>query len=326
MLQSSCALPGSRKAAPPPEPEASGVSEENLKLLIDEFTREPHPFLSPAQESYREVLVDRLRRTGWSVEVQTFPAKVPNLESRRFGGTQSNVPDTREGTGGNVIAHLPGTAPCSVLIGGHFDTKFYAQQRFVGANDGGSSTALQVELARILAQRKSASPPPADSLFACDLGLVFFDGEEALLPDWSDGERQLGLKDNLYGSRFFAQSLRVPDDGKPQWQGKPIALALVIDMIGHKNQTLTITNGSHRGYGAKLEELAQDVKISLAPLTVEDDHVPLAQRGVPVVHVIDWTNLSEWHTPKDTPEILSTERMRAFGGLILRFLGSTRLP
>ena len=42
------------------------------------------------------------------------------------------------------------------MVGGHYDTKPYSNMKFVGANDGGSSTAAMLELARVLNQiRKS---------------------------------------------------------------------------------------------------------------------------------------------------------------------------
>jgi glutaminyl-peptide cyclotransferase len=53
----------------------------------------------------------------------------------------------------NIEAMIPGAASSIVIIGGHYDTKRMAT-RFVGTNDGGSSTAFLIELARVLAGRK----------------------------------------------------------------------------------------------------------------------------------------------------------------------------
>src|SRR2546430_15148678 len=52
----------------------------------------------------------------------------------------------------NVVARLPGRRPDVVVLAGHYDTKLFKSFRFVGANDGGSSAALLIELARRLAK------------------------------------------------------------------------------------------------------------------------------------------------------------------------------
>ena len=68
---------------------------------------------------------------------------------------------------------------------------------FVGANDGGSSNGVLIEMARVLAQR------PA---LAAKVQLVFFDGEEAYV-DFTE-------TDGLYGSRYFAKQLQAEGKGE----------------------------------------------------------------------------------------------------------------
>jgi len=53
----------------------------------------------------------------------------------------------------NIVATITGAGPSIVIIGGHFDTKRMARP-FAGANDGASSAAFLIELARMLARRK----------------------------------------------------------------------------------------------------------------------------------------------------------------------------
>ena len=69
----------------------------------------------------------------------------------------------------NLIATIPGARKERIAISGHYDTKLFREFRFVGANDGGSSTAFLIELARVLKARQNA----------LTLELIFFDGEEA---------------------------------------------------------------------------------------------------------------------------------------------------
>ena len=63
------------------------------------------------------------------------------VSGQHSGGSEAN---------GNIIARLPGTSGKTVVISGHYDTKPTPGVPFVGANDGGSSTGLLLELARVL--------------------------------------------------------------------------------------------------------------------------------------------------------------------------------
>jgi len=98
-----------------------------------------------------------------------------------------------------------------VALASHYDTKYYENLTFLGANDGGSSTGLLLELARVLAGRD-------DGL---DYWLVFLDGEEAFI-EWS-------TFDSTYGSRHLAR--RWKEDGTA---GKVRAL-LLLDMVGDRS-------------------------------------------------------------------------------------------
>ena len=50
-------------------------------------------------------------------------------------------------------ATLPGASADRIVVAGHYDTKLFRDFRFVGANDGGSSAAFLIELARVLKGR-----------------------------------------------------------------------------------------------------------------------------------------------------------------------------
>jgi glutaminyl-peptide cyclotransferase len=106
----------------------------------------------------------------------------------------------------NIVATIPGTSPAVVIIAGHYDTKRMAPH-FVGANDGGSSAAFLIELARVLAKRPNAAT----------YWLLFLDGEEAV-QRWS-------ATDRLYGSRHFAHEL------VSTCMKKRVKAVIVVDMI-----------------------------------------------------------------------------------------------
>jgi Peptidase family M28 len=55
----------------------------------------------------------------------------------------------------NIIGIVPGEGSSVVVVAGHYDTARLEGIRFVGANDGGSSAALLLEVARVLTGHKN---------------------------------------------------------------------------------------------------------------------------------------------------------------------------
>jgi glutaminyl-peptide cyclotransferase len=157
----------------------------------------------------------------------------------------------------NVIAKIPGARPEMVILGGHYDTK-RMKMRFVGANDGASSTAFLIEMAHVLAQRRNRFT----------YWIVLFDGQEAL-KDWS-------ASDGLYGSRHFAQSLSAN-------QVKEIRAMFNVDMIGDRNLHIHRENHSDSQLTDLIFRDAQDLGYGRyfleRPLSVEDDHLPFVRLG-----------------------------------------------
>ena len=88
----------------------------------------------------------------------------------------------------NIIVKFPGTTGKAIAVSGHYDTKRIPMVHFVGANDGGSSTGFLLEFARAAAKGKHRN----------DLLIIFFDGEEAVLANWTD-------TDSRYGSRHLTE-------------------------------------------------------------------------------------------------------------------------
>jgi hypothetical protein len=309
-----------------PAMEGAKFSISHLERDMQRFVKSPHPIGSAAQKSLALDIKAELVKSGWDSHIVKFKTVIPRMSAQQFGGSEKNVALTQEVFGENIVAISHGSDRCSIIIGGHYDSKFFRNINFVGANDGGSSTVVMQELARVinqLRQQETTSTKKGGRYIDCTLVLAFFDGEETNLPEWNDGKTILGIQDNLYGSRAFAEGIEKKFEG-PVFQGLPIKLALVIDMVGHKNQNLFITAGSHPQMSQKLLGLASNTNISAPNLAIEDDHVPFLQKGVPVVHIIDWTNLSEWHTKNDTINIISSKNLQDFGDLLVRFLQQKR--
>jgi len=238
---------------------------------------------SPGGERARAYIVGELRRRGIEAEVRPFEAGTPHGRLRMA----------------NVIARLPGRRPEVVVLAGHYDTKLFNSFRFVGANDGGSSAALLIELARRLAKA------PRDYT----LWVVWFDGEEAR-EAWT-------ATDSLYGSRHLAAELA--------HAGRlPRALVLV-DMIGDRD--LNIRRDTYSTpwltdiLWSSAARLGYAKHFLSDPLPVEDDHAPFLQAGVPAALLIDF-DYPPWHTAGDTLDKVSARSLAIVGDVVLDALPS----
>lgn len=299
---------------------STSFSIENIQKVMNWFTAEPHPMGSKRQHKIASELKQTLIHFGWETKEYNFKSFAPNYEAVQFGGETKDNRNVIEVNGINVIAHKKGYSNCSVIIGGHYDTKYFKNFKFVGANDGGSSTALFLEFARVANKYNFKK----NSLGTCDIILAFFDGEEAFLKDWSQGERQLAIQDNLYGSREFVKRITM-NSNVPFYDEKPLKLVLIFDMIGHKNQMLSISQGSNIQFANEFLKSAKKIKINKLNNFIEDDHTPFFKFNVPILHIIDWSNLNEWHTANDTLEIISYQAIAQLGESLIQFLKLTRI-
>ncbi len=152
-----------REAAPaqapaPPVVFDSARAFEHLQQMV---TIGPRPAGSAALRQTRAYITRQISSYGLTVQEQPFTAATPK-------GPIDMV---------NLIVRLPGKRTDRMLITGHYDTKLFANMRFVGASDGASSAAFLIELARVL------KDVPREFTYE----LVWFDGEEAVV-EWK-GQR-----------------------------------------------------------------------------------------------------------------------------------------
>jgi glutaminyl-peptide cyclotransferase len=238
----------------------------------------PRPAGSSAGARTRRYIVDELKAAAVSVRVEPFEADTPH-------GRLAMA---------NVVAVLPGRRPDVILIGGHYDTKWFRELTFVGANDGGSSTALLIELARRLRER------PREYTY----WIVWFDGEEAR-ETWT-------ASDSLYGSRRMAAELartrRLP------------RTVIVADMIGDRDLGIRREAASTRWLTdtiwASAARLGHGAYFLADALAVEDDHAPFLRLGVPATLLIDF-DFPAWHTPEDTLDKVSPRSLAVVGRVLL---------
>jgi Zn-dependent M28 family amino/carboxypeptidase len=200
----------------------------------------------------------------------------------------------------NIIAKFPGKSGKAIVVTGHFDTKYFASGKFVGASDGGSSTGLLLELAQVLQGQKRTD----------DVYVVFFDGEEAV-GDWSD-------TDSLYGSRHLAERW------KKEGTLYKIKALINVDMIGDKNLNVQPDMNSTAPLRRLVWQAATDLGYASSfpndPLTIDDDHMPFIKLGVPSVDLIDF-DYPAWHKEDDTLDKLSPKSLEIVGSVVVEVIG-----
>jgi Zn-dependent M28 family amino/carboxypeptidase len=288
---------GDIQEARSPEPEARSPQAAAQKPTAAQFDssrayghlREvvgigPRPAGSPGIERTRTYITEQLAAVGVQVTRQSFTAKTPIGE----------IPMA------NLIAVIPGQRQERIAIAGHYDTKRFQEFRFVGANDGGSSTAFLIEMARVLKHRSNPFT----------MELIFFDGEEATLRDWSGN-------DHTYGSQHYVDAAR-----KAGVLSRLKALVLV-DMIGEPSPRFLRESYSTGWLTDIIWSTAQRMGHGAAFLdasgAVEDDHIPFLNAGVPATDIID-LDYPAWHTAADTLDRTSAKSLQIVGDVILASL------
>src|SRR5262249_34246058 len=184
----------------------------------------------------------------------------------------------------------------------HYDTNYpLRNSAYVGANDGGSSTAILLEFANQLRGKTRDG---------YSVWLVFTDAEEAF-KTWS-------ATDSLYGTRHLAE--RWQKDGT----SKRLKAFLLVDMIGDADLNIDRDQNSTPW----LEDLIYKAASKLGyqshfyqrTTAVDDDHLPFMKLGVPSADVIDidygYDNVFH-HTAQDTVDKLSPKSMQIAGDVVL---------
>lgn len=248
----------------------------------------PRPSGSDAIKKAQGYIISELKSSGLKVTEDDFVAKTP----------KGLLPMK------NIIGQVQGAKPEVVIICGHYDTK--QQAGFLGANDGGSSTAAVLELARVLGRSK-----PEYTLW-----FVFFDGEEAVV-DWG----AMNGMDNTYGSRHLAS--KMVSEGTI----RQVKALILLDMIGDKELTIKREGQSTSWLVNLIWEAARaggrDNVFVKDEHFISDDHLPFVEARVPSVDLIDFDygpDHSYWHTNEDTLDKISGESMKIVGDVIIRAL------
>jgi glutaminyl-peptide cyclotransferase len=271
--------------APPPEKTGGFDGKRAFAHVAKQVSFGPRPAGSPAIAKTQDYILAELKSYGCAADIDAFSSDTP----------AGRLPMK------NILVKIPGDRPGVILLGTHYDTK--RLENFVGADDGGSSTGVMLELARNLC--------PQHGRYS--VWIAFFDGEEAVRPEWHD-------PDNCYGSRQMAARFANSGDLTK------IKALLLADIVGtrtphFKRETYSTKALVDLVWGVAKKLGYGDVFVEDSS-AVEDDHQSFLKRHVPSVDVIDLDNgpggdVYYWHTPQDSLDKISPKTLAIVGHVFL---------
>jgi len=273
-------LPQSADDTPAPEKTGEFDGKRAFAQVVKQVSFGPRPSGSQAIVHLQDYLQTELQSYGRNVETDSFGADTP----------VGRLPMK------NILAKIPGENPGVILLGTHYDTLL--KDNFVGADDGGSSSALMLELARLLCAQHGKYA----------VWIAFFDGEEAI--------KQWSANDSRYGSRQMAARLSSSGDIKK------IKAFLLADIVGGRTAQFLRESSSNPALIDLVWNTAAKLGYSglfLNDMTsAEDDHDSFMKRGVPAVDVIgDFVHNGYWHTPQDSLDKISPKTLAIVGHVFL---------
>jgi len=247
---------------------------------------------SPGHRKTESLIRQVLQRDGAVIESDDFTAQTPR------GAVAVHNVIGKFGVSGDPKQKI-------FVLAGHYDTLF--QPGFIGANDGGSSTAILLAFADALRGRKTRM----------QIWLVWTDLEEAV--------REFTDSDGLYGSRHLAAKLSSAGIA-PRVRG-----LFLLDMIGDRDLGVARETGSERWLQDFISTAASRLGYASYFFQYEsgiiDDHVPFIRAGIPSVDVVDakygrvaagLDSMGEFHHSKlDTMDKLSVRSFEIVGRTIL---------
>ncbi|MEK7703986.1 MAG: M28 family peptidase [Myxococcota bacterium] len=212
----------------------------------------------------------------------------------------------------SFTAHCAGNRPGRLLLGTHYDTRPWADRDpdperrhdpVLGANDGGSGTALLAEL--IVPLMRDRDRPSID--------IVLFDAE-----DW----HEIDGKEVSLGARRFVEALG--DAERPD-------AVVIVDMVAGRDLMLDVDfsceeHAPSYDLTRELFQLARSLSLPAFEMRkpqpykwISCDHTPFRDAGIPTALLID-IDYPPWHTIDDTVRHCDAAALAQIGVLLERVI------
>jgi len=252
---------------------------------------------NPGSNGAKEVL---------SYYLQFFRERTDSVSFQQFSFTDTILDTTYTIT--NVIAKFNPEKMPRVLFCAHWDTRPRADMEtdsnlaakpILGANDGASGCAVLMEVTNSLSE--------IDSKYGVDI--VLFDAEDY----GEDGH----LDYYCIGSKYFASNLG---------SRNPYAFGVLVDLVGDSDLRIYREAYSH-AYARRITDMVWQTAKEIGASSfvdslkhrVYDDHLPLIDRGIATVDIIDF-DYDHWHTQGDTPDKCSPASLEEVGKVLVALL------
>jgi len=255
--------------------------------LLEQCSFGPRPPGSENLTLCRLNISEILESFGWNVTFQNFTY--------------------RETICRNIIATWSSSINSSIVLGAHYDTRPEASQEsdllnrtkpILGANDGGSGSAILMELSRVLPESVRS-----------EVEIVLFDAEDSGgINGW----------DWIRGSTYYVAELN-------STRRESISAMVLVDMVGDSDLNLRREGHSTLSLQNAIWSIAaemghEDVFVDEAGAIITDDHKPFLDAGIPAVDLIQYPFPEYWHTLEDTPDKCSAESLEIVGSVLEVFI------
>lgn len=261
----------------------------------------------PGSEGHRackEWLVSKFKSYGAEVIEQNFQAKT-------YYGT--TLPAT------NIIAQFNPQVGKRILLAAHWDSRHAADsplsterknEPILGADDGGSGTAILLEMARQLQQN------PID----IGVDIILFDAEDLGQSGTNDPN---SVTTWCLGSQYWSRNIHT-GNYRPQY-------GILLDMVGSKGAQFPVEQYSSQfapGVVLKVWQLAENMGYSNYFLRTQgggitDDHYFVNTiANIPMIDIINRSTETEsgfgayWHTHNDNLDVIDKRTLKAVGQVI----------
>jgi glutaminyl-peptide cyclotransferase len=260
----------------------------------------PRPSGSAAMSEQQKLLTEHFEKLGAKVRRQEFRVRHP-----RTGEPVSMT---------NLIVEWHPERTERILLCAHYDTRPYPDRdrrnprgKFIGANDGGSGTAILMELGNQMANMPGK----------LGVDFVLFDGEEFV---FQEGDAY------FFGSEYFAADYAnqrtQPGAHRYRW-------GVLLDMVGDAD--LQIYPDRHSMSWPDTRPLVEQIwgtarRLGVSEFSMNrrfdilDDHIKLHDiGGIPCCDIIDF-NYPYWHTEADVPQNCSALSLAKVGWVVQEWL------
>lgn len=288
--------PSAPEGPTPGRPRFNGESAH--RLVVRQVSFGPRVPGTPGHTAQAAWMIERLDSMAGDLVVDSFTHTTAD-------GTELQLV--------NVLGRFRPEQTRRILLLAHWDTRPYSDadpdpaRQMVpvpGANDGGSGTAVLLELAGMFA----ATPP------SMGVDILLVDGE-----DYGPG-----LEDMLLGSQRFARAL--PEEGRPIY-------GVLLDMVGDEDPLFPFEANSVQFASIVVQKIRRAaVRLGYEeyfPQTVvralTDDHIPLIEAGLPTADVVDFSYGPAnryWHTLDDDIQHVSAATLEMVGEVIAELIYS----